>query len=275
MSDLINAEIQKYPRTPHLEGSRLQPGDEDLDAVPFSEICGAPVVVEEKIDGANAAISFDGAGSLRLQSRGHYLTGGPRERQFSMLKTWAQAHADAFLERFEDRYTVYGEWMHAVHSVAYDNLPALFLEFDILDRLTGRFLSTARRRELLDGLPMVSVPVLACRRFERIEEITELVGSSLFKSPDWRENFVEMARRAGVDPERALAQIDGSALAEGLYLKVEHQDQVTARLKWVRAGFLQTIQASGSHWADRPIINNRLAPGVDIFAPAAGRPTDI
>ena len=28
--------IHKYPRTPHLEGSRLQPGDEDLDAVPLA-----------------------------------------------------------------------------------------------------------------------------------------------------------------------------------------------------------------------------------------------
>ena len=28
--------IIKYPRTPHLAGSRLQPGDEDLSQVPFS-----------------------------------------------------------------------------------------------------------------------------------------------------------------------------------------------------------------------------------------------
>ena len=30
--------MYKYPRTPHMEGSRLQPGDEDLDSVPFSVI---------------------------------------------------------------------------------------------------------------------------------------------------------------------------------------------------------------------------------------------
>ena len=27
--------LKKYPRTPHLEGSRLQPGDEDLSRVQF------------------------------------------------------------------------------------------------------------------------------------------------------------------------------------------------------------------------------------------------
>ena len=31
----MTATIHKYPRTQHMEGSRLQPGDEDLEAVPF------------------------------------------------------------------------------------------------------------------------------------------------------------------------------------------------------------------------------------------------
>jgi hypothetical protein len=34
------------------------------------------VTVEEKVDGANAAISFSPDGQMLLQSRGHYLTGG-------------------------------------------------------------------------------------------------------------------------------------------------------------------------------------------------------
>ena len=32
--------ILKSPRTRHIQGSRLQPGDEDLEAVPFSELRG-------------------------------------------------------------------------------------------------------------------------------------------------------------------------------------------------------------------------------------------
>ena len=55
-------DMRKYPRTPHLQGSRLQPGDEDLDQVPFAELRGRFVVVEEKLDGANCGIRFDGAG---------------------------------------------------------------------------------------------------------------------------------------------------------------------------------------------------------------------
>ncbi len=42
--------MYKYPRTPHIEGSRLQPGDEDLDGAPFSVIASQYVVVEEKME---------------------------------------------------------------------------------------------------------------------------------------------------------------------------------------------------------------------------------
>ena len=37
--------IHKYPRTPHLEGSRLQAGDHDLGQVPFRDLHGARLVV--------------------------------------------------------------------------------------------------------------------------------------------------------------------------------------------------------------------------------------
>jgi hypothetical protein len=74
--------IYKYPRTPHIEGSRLQPGDEDLQQVTWQAIQhkfpNAHVVIEEKMDGANAGISCDDNNKLLLQSRGHYLTGGKR-----------------------------------------------------------------------------------------------------------------------------------------------------------------------------------------------------
>ena len=102
--------ILKYPRTPHLEGSRLQQGDEDLSQVPFSHIYGKYIVIEEKIDGANCAISFDGDGNLLLQSRGHYLDGGYRERHYSPLKKWANENQDILFDVLSDRYIMYGEW---------------------------------------------------------------------------------------------------------------------------------------------------------------------
>ena len=72
----------------------MQPGDEDLSQIPFSDIAGKHLVVEEKCDGANSAVSFASNGRLLIQSRGHYLNGGYRERHYDLLKQWANhAHS--------------------------------------------------------------------------------------------------------------------------------------------------------------------------------------
>ena len=123
--------IIKYPRTHHLQGSRLQAGDEALSQVPFSEILGKYIVVEEKIDGANSAVSFDGDGNLLIQSRGHYLIGGYRERHYNLLKQWANVYKDLLFDALSNRYIMYGEWMYAKHTVFYDALPVYFMDFDI------------------------------------------------------------------------------------------------------------------------------------------------
>ena len=152
--------IRKYPRTHHIRGSRLQPGDEDMNAIAFDQIRGLYLVVEEKMDGANAGMSVGPDGKLRLQSRGHYLTGGGREKHFAMFKTWAYAHQVRLCEIIGQRYVVYGEWVYAKHTVFYDALPHYFLEFDVFDRETETFLSTERRHEMFEDSPVVSVPVL-------------------------------------------------------------------------------------------------------------------
>jgi hypothetical protein len=162
-----------------------------------------------------------------------------------------------------DRYVLYGEWLYAKHTVFYDALPHYFCEFDILDLSTGDFLATPRRAELLDGLPVVSVPVLKAGEFTTLAELTGLITASGCRTPRWREELDAAAAEAGVDPTTARAETDLSDDMEGLYLKVEEGGRVVDRLKWVRAGFLQAMIESGSHWHDRPIIANRLAdPGV-------------
>lgn len=261
--------IDKYPRTQHLEGSRLQAGDTDHAQVPYSAIAGKYIVIEEKADGANSGVRFSPRAELLLQSRGHYLTGGGRERHFNLLKAWAAAHEEALFDALGDRYLMYGEWMYSKHTVFYDRLPHYFLEFDLLDTKEGVFISTQARRELLAGSPVVSVPVLyegiAPRR---LEDLVAMVRPSLAKSRNWRDVLRATAVREGLDPERVVRETEGSDLSEGLYIKVEKGGQTVGRLKWVRADFLQTILENDSHWLARPIVPNQLAPGVDIFSGA-------
>ena len=256
--------MHKYPRTRHIEGSRLGPGDEDLEAARFAEIEGRFLVVEEKIDGANCAVSFDENGALLLQSRGHYLTGGGREKHFATLKPWAHAHAVSLRDVLGARYVMYGEWVYAKHTVFYDALPHYFLEFDVLDTDTGTFLSTARRRALLAGLPVTSVPVLAERSFRSLPDLVGYVGRSNFKTAGWRERLVRAATELGLDAERIVRETDPSDEMEGLYVKVEETGCVTGRFKWVRRSFLTSVVDSGSHWLSRPIVPNRLADDRDV-----------
>jgi hypothetical protein len=257
--------IHKYPRTQHLEGSRLQPGDEDLESVPFAHIQGRFIVVEEKLDGANAGLRFDESGRLFLQSRGHFLTGGVREKHFNLFKQWASAHAGALWERLTTRYALFGEWLYAKHTIFYDRLPHYFLEFDLLDLQGGAFLSTVARQRFLAGLPLCPVPVLYSGPATTLEHLVSLIGPSRYKGPDWRERLVESAQSRGIDTARVAEETDPSDLMEGLYIKVEDGDHVVERLKFVRSSFLTSVKDAGGHWLRRPIVPNGLADGVDLF----------
>lgn len=269
-------ELQKYPSTRHLEGSQLQQGDNGFDKpgkrydtrAPYAALAGRHIVVEEKLDGANAGVSFSEGGELLLQSRGHYLAGGGRERQFSIFKRWAAAHESALLERLGERYVMYGEWLGKKHSVFYNHLPHLFCEFDIYDRDRQVFLSTAARAVLLGEAPVLPVPVLyAGIAPPRLADLKACIRFSLAKTARWRQDFEATVEREGLDLAKCWAQADKSDLAEGLYIKVEQDGVVTARYKWVRSDFVQAILDSKMHHSQQPYVPNQLAPGVDIYAP--------
>lgn len=258
--------IIKYPRTPHIQGSRLQPGDEDLRQRPFSEIEGRHIVLEEKIDGANSAISFTEDGELRLQSRGHFLTGGGREKHYDLMKQWGAVHKDRFYEVLGDRYIMYGEWMYAKHSIYYDLLPNYFMEFDILDRETDKFLDTPSRHALIRELPVSSCPVLASGKFSRMDDLLKYLGDSNYISANHIDHLREDATRLGFDADRICRETDASCTMEGIYIKVEENGEVVDRMKYVRASFLQTVEESQSHWLNRPIVPNRIIlPITELF----------
>lgn len=258
----------KYPRTSHLEGSGIQKGDDS--AVSLAQIAGVFVVVEEKFDGANCGISFHD-GVLRLQSRGHFLTGGARERHFNLLKQWASAHEPALYGLLGDQFIMFGEWMYASHSIFYDRLPHFFLEFDIYDRQRGVFLDTASRHAMLYRSPVVSVPVVHQGLGQPKKQwLEQMIRPSLGRSDDWMEQMQIQLIRNKQDPQQWKDRLDMAQVSEGLYLKHEEGGVVQARYKFVRTTFTQTIIDNDEHWQKRPILPNQLSPGVDVFSPGAG-----
>jgi hypothetical protein len=266
VSNLSYNEIKRFPRTQHLQGSRLQKGDEDLTQVRFTDIQGLNIIIEEKMDGANCGISFDSNGKLLLQSRGHFLRGGPRERHWDLFKQWAAGHEQILFDMLEDRYIMYGEWLYAKHTIFYDLLPHYFLEFDIYDKQHNCFLTFPMRKSILHASPVKSVLVLYEGVIQSIDDVIQLITHSYFKTGNWRSRLRAEAIRLGIDDDLVIDQTDSSDQMEGLYIKVEDNFNVKQRLKWVRNSFNNAISDSESHWLDRPIIPNILAPGVDIFS---------
>lgn len=254
----------KYPSTHHIEGSNLQPGDDDSGCVPFSHICNRPVVLEEKMDGSNCAISFSPQGKIRFQSRGHYLTGGERERHFDALKQFGYAMHYLLQPILTTRYILYGEWMFAKHTIYYDRLPHYFMEFDILDRESGNFLDTEARERLLAPVrpQVVSVRVLYAGLLPSYEAMLGYLGPSAFVHDDenaYRSHFRVACQEARSRIDIEEPRTDLTRVMEGLYIKVEEGGIVSERYKWVRPNFLQCILASNSHWQSRPIVKNGCA----------------
>lgn len=275
--------IFKYPRTKHVKGSRFQHGDHDLEAVPFIELRGKHLVIEEKMDGANCGISFSEGGELLLQSRGHYLRGGPREKHFALLKQWASAKQEELFCVLGSRYVMYGEWLYAKHTMFYDELPHYFMEFDILDTEDGcnEFLSTAARAKVINGLSsiarletdtIVPVKVIAEGKFEKLSDLEAMITKSNFISDKRVANFLNACIVAGVLPrnssfdsketQEALATGDWNENMEGLYIKWEEDHVVKGRYKFVRESFTSSILEQDTHWLARPIVQNRLKEGV-------------
>ena len=184
------------------------------------------------------AVKRDGEDSPKLKAiREELATVGSKRDE--LMKQWAAVHRDRFREFLGDRYILYGEWMYARHRIAYDRLPHYFLEFDILDRISGRFLDTPSRRAITSNLPVFSVPVLAEGSFSSKEAILSLIGLSNY----------------------------GPEMMEGLYIKVEEGGEVVDRLKFVRPAFTQWTEPEGE-WLAREIVTNGLTvPVTELYNP--------
>ncbi|WP_016870335.1 MULTISPECIES: hypothetical protein [Fischerella] len=91
------------------------------------------------------------------------------------------------------------------------------------------------------------------------------MAESHYQTPGHLQRLRQVCQEKGLDVERSLKQTDLSSLMEGLYIKVEPDNTVIARYKYVRSSFLTTIKQSDGHWLNRPIIPNLLRPGADLF----------
>lgn len=237
----------KYPRTPHLFGSKGTDDDKHLSEAESSRFIAADsLIVEEKIDGTNVGLQFSEAGELVLQCRGHFITKGMHP-QYDLFKQWAAVKRDVLEQCLQNRFILFGEWVYARHSIHYRKLPHYFFEFDIYDKQQQAFLDLGQRLSLLEGSGIQTVPVVHSGPLTR-SDLEELIGPSLFDSQF--DNPV--TKRT-------------DNLMEGLYFRTEAEGLVTGRAKFVRSEFVEKIKQS-THWQHQAIVPNVLSEGVDIWS---------
>ena len=222
----------RFPHTSHL--AWLSPGqprdDKVLSGAEAAALLSVPVLLEEKVDGANLGFSIGPDGDVRAQNRGQYLE-RPYSGQFAKLNSWLAQREEALFDALSGNLILFGEWMAAVHSLTYDRLPDYLLVFDIYDRERGRFWSTRRRDALAVRLGLAIVPTVGRGRYT-LKELESLVitGQSAYR--------------------------DGPH--EGLYVRVEDEDWLLQRAKIVRPDFTQAIQ---THWRAKTLRWNILNQG--------------
>lgn len=242
-----HGDFVKYPRTPHLFGSKGTADDKHLGEAESEEfIANESLIVEEKIDGTNVGIHFCEKGEMVLQCRGHIITEGMHP-QYDLFKQWAAVKSNVLAERLEQRYILFGEWVYARHSIFYRGLTHYFFEFDIYDKQAAAFLDLQQRMTLLESTGIQTVPVLHTGALKR-KEMETLVGPSRFAS-----QF-----------ENPLTNRTDN-LMEGLYFRTEADGIATGRAKFVRPAFVEKIKQS-THWQQQVMVPNELADDVDIWS---------
>src|ERR1044071_8812596 len=171
----------KYPRTPHLFGSKGTDDDKHLGRDESEAFIADPsLIVEEKIDGTNVGIHFTVSGRMVLQCRGHEITEGMHP-QDDLFKQWTSVKRPALEAMLGGQFILYGEWLYAKHSVHYRKLPHYFFEFDIYDKDAEQFLDLEKRLAMSEGSGLFTVPVLHLGR-SNLDQLRSLIGPSAFGS---------------------------------------------------------------------------------------------
>ncbi len=219
----------RFPHTPHLAwlGQGAPRDDKVFSAAEARDFLASPVVVEEKLDGANLGFSVSSEGLLRAQNRGQYLH-LRHAGQFARLGDWLASREERLFDALGEHLIAFGEWCAARHSYNYDALPDWWMLFDVYDRDAGRFWSTRRRSAWASALGLVTVP----RLFQGATDLASLKAL------------------VGSEPSRFR-----QGPLEGVVARVEDEDWLLGRAKLVRPDFVQRIE---THWRARVLEWNRL-----------------
>ena len=209
--------FKKFDRTPHVPWSgKVSKDDRMLSVEAFRKALSAgTLLVQEKIDGASLGVSYKD-GILQLQSRGHLLIGGDHP-QFS--PAWGHFYllSDTLKEVLGETKVLFGEWLYYVHHLHYDKLPGWFIAYDIYDKEKEYYLSK-KAIHLIPGITCLEW----IREVDFNGSIFGMTGNHIY---EYLNNVTEFT------PYSSMGK------AEGLYFRIEDDEKVLTRAKFVRKDF--------------------------------------
>ena len=213
----------KYPRTPHLPYSPGGTSDDRRIESVEGFLCTS-IVLTEKMDGSNVCLEREAC-----FARSH--ASAPNHPSFDAFKAM---HA-VVRSRIGEGIQVFGEWLYARHSIAYDQLPSYLMVFGVRDIAKGTWASWAEVEMWADELGAPTAPVLAkeewLNRPWKLQQLIETLARLPSRCGGSRE---------GIVVRRAVGFSDS-----------EFSTSVT---KWVRKDHVQTDE----HWKNQEIIRNGI-----------------
>lgn len=215
-------ESPKYNRTFHLPWSPGGTSDDKI-ATDLNILLSNDIVITEKMDGSNTSLELGGC-----FARTH--SGPPNHPSFDPLKA---LHA-SIKHKIPDGVQLFGEWLYAKHSIAYDKLPHHFMLFNVRTLFDNVWYSWEEIKLWAEEISVPTVPVLFEGRISTEKELKSKI-----------EELVAQPSACGGEREGVVVRIQES-FTDSVFSKCV--------MKWVRSNHVQT----SDHWKNQVIIKNKL-----------------
>ena len=215
MSD-NNVISTKYPRTYHLPLSKGVTNDDKIVRDDwFDHFKDKEIVITEKLDGSNTALTYNG-----VFSRSHAVQ---TQNEWDKYITRSDGLYNKVKGLISENEIVYGENLYAVHSIEYNKLPSYFFIFNIRD--DKEFYSWDEISDMAEMMDIPIVPLLWRGILDSIDELIELTDYFMSKPSTYGDTI------------------------EGLVIRISNRFPIEEFkhnvVKYVRANHVQT----GIHWS--------------------------
>lgn len=151
----------KYPKIRRIPiaGIKLK-GKRYLTDKEVDELVSGEVIVEEKLDGMTAGISFSNKNGLPvLQTHNRIIRHNETGFEIKEFIAWAYKNIEK-IAKIPENHIIFGEWLYYKHSIFYNKLPDNFIAFDVWCKNCKKFIYPLDQALLLNGIGIKHSPII-------------------------------------------------------------------------------------------------------------------